>query len=443
MRRSGVILVLLALLAPPALAQGLRDQIGQLFIFGSGEDPLFLAGTADPDNPANVQVHGSHFIPSAVESNATVISFLTDAISTNIANIPISATSSGQTFSFEGGIPVATSTSPGPIFAERAQTLGRGRVLVGATINVFNFTSVRGVDLDNVKLNFTHANGDFPGCDALVGGDCTLYGIPDVENDFIALDLDLDIDVVARLFVLTFGLHDRVDIGVAVPVVTTSFKGTSAAQVVPFGPPANHFFGGTLSDPDLFASRVVEGSATGLGDIAARLKVAVSESQHSRFAILADARLATGNEADLLGAGDPAIRGLGILSAQFGNFSPHANVGYMYRAGDLQTDAFLSTVGFDHVLAPWATLAVDLVSELQVGDNKLTLPEPVELEAPFRRMIDPTSIPDERDDIVNGSLGFKFVTPSGVTLIANSIWALNQGGMRSAVVWTAGLEYNF
>jgi hypothetical protein len=158
MKRCVMILLAAMVVATPASAQGLREKIGDLFIFGSGEDPLFLGGTADPNNPASVQVHGSHFVPSAVESNGTLISFLTAAIGTNIANLPIGATSSGRTYRFVGGVPVATATSPGPIFAERAQTLGRGRVLVGATVNVFNFQTVRGVRLDNIGLNFTHVH---------------------------------------------------------------------------------------------------------------------------------------------------------------------------------------------------------------------------------------------------------------------------------------------
>jgi hypothetical protein len=444
MKRCVMILLAAMVVATPASAQGLREKIGDLFIFGSGEDPLFLGGTADPNNPASVQVHGSHFVPSAVESNGTLISFLTAAIGTNIANLPIGATSSGRTYRFVGGVPVATATSPGPIFAERAQTLGRGRVLVGATVNVFNFQTVRGVRLDNIGLNFTHANADFEGCDELLGDDCTQMGVPVLENDFIHLDLSLDLRVTAALFVLSYGLLDWMDIGVAIPVISTSMRGTSAAQVVPFGgDEATHFFGGTPSNPDLGASRFVEGSSSGLGDIAARLKIGFAQSDKAGFGILADARFATGSEEDFLGSGHTSIRGLGIVSGLFGNFSPHANVGYVYRSGDMQTDAVLATVGFDHAFASWATLAADLITELQVGDTKLTVPGTVSIDQPFDRTIEPTNIPNMRDDIVNGSIGFKFTTAPGLIVVTNALIPLNDGGLRPDVAWTLGLEYNF
>ena len=443
MKRCLLTLCILLAVAPPASAQGIRSLISELFIFGTGEDPLFLAGTA---GATSVQAHAGHFIPSAVENNGNLISFLTTAIGTNVSNIPLSSTSSGITFRFEGGVPVATSTSPGPIIAERAQTLGRGRVFIGANHSVLNFKSLRGVDLNNLRLNFTHANADFAGCDITFGDDCTKIGVPVLENEFIALDLSMDLNVRATTFVLTYGLLDFIDVGVAVPVISTSLSGTSNAQVVPFPynrTTAAHFFGGTESEPDLFAEKSVTGSASGLGDIATRLKIGFGSSSNARFAILGDARFATGDEEDLLGAGDFSFRGLGIVSAQFGNFSPHANVGYVYRKSELQNDAVLATAGFDHLLAPWAMIAVDLVSELQVGDNNLVLPQPLTIDEPFIRVIDPTTIPDVRDDIVNASVGMKFVTSSGLTIVANSIWPLNSGSLRPDVMWTAGLEYAF
>src|SRR2546422_194285 len=359
----------LALSTTALNAQGLRDKISELFIFTAGQDPLFLGGTAGSDSAT--ALHADHFIPSARAENGTLISFISNAISGNVANIPVSATSGGSTFRFEGGVPVH-------------------------------------------------------------------------ENDVIALRLALDIDMTVSSFFLSFGLLDRVDIGVVLPIVSTSLTGTSDAQIIPFGgTTAQHFFGGTPTNPQLSTSRFVQGSATGIGDIAARVKVSVTQSERTTFAILGDIRFPTGSEDDLLGSGHLAARGLGILSSRFGAFSPHANVGFLLRSGDLQNNAVLATVGFDHLMAPWATMAIDLVSELQVGESKLRLPGPVTYDAPFRRTIDVTNLPNERDDVINGSFGFKFTTGSGITLVANTLFPLNRGGLRPNVLWTAGLEYNF
>ena len=418
MRRWTSSLVGLVFVSTPLAAQGLRDQIAELFIFTAGKDPLFLGGTADPNNPANIQLHANHFIPAARAENGALISFIGNAISGNVANVPVSATSGGSTFRFEGGVPVRTSVSPGPVFAERAQTLGRGRVFVGVNVNRLHFETLRGVSLNDVQMTFTHENVTGPVCDSIVGASCTPYGVPTLENDVIAVRVALDLDMTVTSFFASFGLLDRVDIGVVLPIVSTSLRGTSDAEIIPFGgPTAAHFWGGTPSNPQLSTSRLVQGSATGMGDVAARIKI------H--------------------GSGHLAARGLAILSARFAAFSPHANIGFLYRSGDLQNNAVLATVGFDHLMAPWAALAVDLVSELQVGESKLRLPGTVTYDAPFRRTVEPTNIPNERDDQINGSFGFKFVTGSGIILVGNTVWPLNRGGLRPNVLWTAGLEYSF
>ncbi len=443
MLRLGLAVCLAMTIAPVAVAQSLRDKINELFIFGSGQDPLFLAGTADPNNPIAIQAHGSHFVPSAVESNGSLISFLTGALGANVSNIPISATSSGTTFRFEAGVPVPTSTSAGPIFAERGQTLGRGRVYVNVSVTGFDFQSLRGVDLNAIRLNFTHENVDFPGCDSIFGGDCSQYGLPVLENDVIELDLALDMQVRSIAFVLTYGLFDWVDLGVALPIITTSIRGSSVAQVVPFGgPTAAHFFAGTVDNPTLQASRFIEGSATGIGDIVTRAKFGISESRRTTIAILADARFPTGREQDFLGSGSFSFRGLGILSSQFGDFSPHVNMGYLYQSGDLANDAVLATIGFDQLLAHWATLAVDLLSEFEVGESSLVIPPDVQLETPFRRTISPSTIPNGRDDRINGSIGFKFLTGAGPIIVTNAMVPIS-GGLRPDIVFTASLEYTF
>ncbi len=444
MRSLAVALAMLLTLAPALAAQGLRDQLGQLFIFGDGTEPLFLSGSANPTNPAGIQAHGGHFIPSAVESNGSLIAFLTNAISSNVASIPVSSTSSGVTYRFEAGVPVATSVSPGPILGERGQTLGRGRMLVGASVNRFAFKSLRGVDLSAIRLTFTHENSNFPNCDQIFQDDCSRYGVPLFENDVIEFDLNLDLGVTTFLFVFGYGLTDRIDVGVALPIVSTSFRGHSQAQLVPFGPgQVNHFFGGTPENPLLTASRVVEASATGLGDLAVRLKVAVAEREGAVFSLLGDVRLPTGDEEDLLGSGERFVRVLGVVSSELGDFSPHLNLGYVMRGGDTFNDGVLATIGFTETPWPWMTMAVDLVTELQVGQSKLRVPDPVVIEAPYRRTIQTSSIPNRRDNLASGSFGFKFVTPVGLNVITNTMFPLNRGGLRTDVSWMLGVEYGF
>jgi hypothetical protein len=436
--------LLLAVLAAPLRAQALEDRINDLFIFGEGDEALFLGGSGAADNP-QIQVHGDHFVPSAVEGNATIISFLTNSIGSNVANVPVSASSGGETFRFEGATPVRTSISAGPIYAERAQTLGSGRLFMSLSRTGLHYETLRGVPLDALQLAFTHSNVDFPNCDAIFGGDCSAYGIPDFENEVIDFTLGLDVNVDVTAFALTYGVNDRIDLGVVLPVVKTSLRGTSTATIVPFGVdgPPPHFFAGTEDDPVLTASRFVEGSSSGLGDVSARVKVNLREASPVSLAILAEGRFPTGSEEDLRGSGAVALRGLGIVSARLGDFSPHANIGYQYRGRELDSDVFLLTAGFDQLLSSWATLAADLISEFPIGTSEIPVPEDAVLEEPFRRTIRTSSIPERRDDIINASLGLKLTIPRAVTFVANGAFPLNRGGMRPDVLWTVGAEYTF
>ncbi len=407
-------------------AQGLRARITQLFTFGDCGQPLCLDGSVNAENG-----HGNHFLPSAFAGNQTVISFILDAIGTNVSNIPLGATSSGATFTLVNGLPVKTSESAGPIFGERAQTLGRGRLVVGANMSAMSFASLRGTPLDALRFTFTHADVGRPG-----------LGDPGIENDLIELRTWLDISLVVASLYATYGITDRIDVGVAIPLVHTSVRGESQAQVVAFGPPV-HFFSGTSENPVLSASATASGSATGLGDLAVRAKVNLNRTPRARFAVLGEAHLPTGDEDDLLGAGAWAVRGLGVFSARLNDFSPHVNVGAVYRSGDVQNSAFIANLGFDQLLSQWATFAFDFLSEFQLGRSALAIPETVVYSFPTARTVEPTNIRDRRDDLMAVSVGAKLRMDSGATGILNMIVPIGQGGLRPKAVWTAGLEYNF
>jgi hypothetical protein len=432
---------LLVAIATPAEAQNLRQRISDLFIFGEGQEPLFLAGSGDPNNPMSLQVHGEHFIPASSAENASLIALIGDALGTSIGSIPIGSTSGSESFHFVGGVPVRSSTSAGPIFAERAQTLGTGHALVGISRTGFRFATLRGVDMHDLQLTFTHQNVDFPNCDTQFNGDCTKYGIPGVENDAMDFRLSMDLDVRVTSAYVTYGVTDRLDVGIVLPIVQADFRGESNAQIVPFGGTTSlHFFAGTPDNPVLTASRQSLGSSAGLGDVALRAKLNVRDAPEASVALLLDARFPTGSQDDLLGSGKFAGRALAIINSSFGDFSPHVNVGYLHHAGKLQNDAVLGTVGFDQRMAESFTLAADLVTELQVGDSKLQMPGIVTYDAPFRRTLNPTNIPGIRDDIVNGSFGFKIAPARRTIVVLNALFPLNRGGLRPNLVWTAGIE---
>ncbi len=409
----------------------LRERFQQLFSFGNCGQLLCLDGSVSAANG-----HGEHFLPDVAAGNSTIIGFLTDAIAVNASNIPLSASGSSETFKFVGGLPVKTSASFGPVFGERAQTLGRGRLVVGANLSGLNFNSLRGVPLDKLILNFTHQ--DVPGTGRPGLGD------PEKENDVIQVRLQLYVNLLVSTFFATYGFGDHTDLSIAVPLVHTSMQGRSEAQILPFGgPTAVHFFTGTPEQPGLSASAATFGSHTGIGDIALRIKRTLRRDERFGVSLMADARLPTGSEADLSGSGHLSLRGLLIASGRFGDFSPHLNAGYVWRGGSRRNDGLLLTAGFDQPLSGWATVAADLVSDWEIGKSALELPGTVSFLYPFIRTVEPTNLPEMRDHRVHGSLGFKFRTPGGPILVTNLLVPLRRGGLQSSFVWTLGLDLNF
>jgi hypothetical protein len=433
-RQLAWVLVLLCA-APPVAAQSthphLRDRISELFSFGNCGKPLCLDGSVSAANG-----HGDHFLPDVAGANAAILGFLTSAIAVNASNFPLSASSSGQTFKFVGGLPVKTSASLGPIFGERAQTLGKGRFVVGANLSGINFSSLRGVPLDELVLNFTHDDVPDTGRPGL--------GDPEKENDVLQVRLQMNVNLLVSTFFATYGVTDRLDVSVAVPLVHTSLQGRSEAQIIPFGgPTAVHFFTGTPDNPGLSANAATFGSATGMGDLAVRAKFGLRAGELFGLGVMADARLPTGSEEDLTGAGYFTLRGLALASARFGDFASHLNVGLVHRGGSVRNNGFLVTGGFDQPIASWATMAVDVLSEWELGSSGLQLPGTVTILYPFVRTVEPTNIPEIKDHRVNGSFGFKFRTPGGPLLVTNALVPLRRGGLQAGVVWTLGLDVNF
>jgi len=423
MHRFTTALVGLALIPSASLsAQTLRSKVSDLFRFGECGEALCLQ--------VNAAVHGLHYVPSASVASGAILDFFTRAIGLSVSSIPISSSSSGIAFSFGGGAPVQTSVSSGPIFAERSQTLGRNRMLVGGNVTAMSFKTFRGLPLDEMVFNFPHQNVGNP-----------TYGDPDFENDVIQVRAKLDLSLLVTTVFVNYGLLDNVDVAVAIPFVRTSLSGESFGEVLPFGATTPHFFG-TPGAQSLTATGSTEGSSVGVGDLAARVKIGLVQGDSSGFALFGDARLPTGDEEEFLGAGDWSMRALAIYSARHGGFSPHVNAGAVIRGGD-RNNGLLATVGFDQLISRAFTLAIDAIGEYQLSDNEVDIPEPVQITAPFARTVVPTNLPGAKDHLVHTAIGVRYSRPNGLAALVNALIPIKAGSLQPRVAWTAGLEFSF
>jgi hypothetical protein len=103
----------------------------------------------------------------------------------------------------------------GPILAERAETIGKDKFFFGIATQFFRFNSLDGMDLRRMPAVFQHQPTDNP-----------RFG-----NDFITTENFLDLQVGQYTGYFTYGLTDRIDLSVAVPLVSTTFNVTSKATI--------------------------------------------------------------------------------------------------------------------------------------------------------------------------------------------------------------------
>ncbi len=437
----------LLLAATPLAGQNLRSKFLDLFRFGDcgGQALLCLTNTSGQDAALT-------FSDALEGGNNLLIGFVADAIGLSVSSIPTPATSSASVVEFTPGGRITTrQLSSGPIYGERAPSLGPGKLLVSALLARMKFNELRGVPITDLSFNFRHV--DIPGTPGL--------GDPVQENNLLQVNMHLAVQTVAASFFATYGVNNWMDVGIAIPLVRTSLSGWSEAQIIPFGSGSVYSFGGPGDDPKLRETSFQEGSATGIGDIGLRMKLNFSQTGRLGVGFMGDLRLPTGSEANLLGLGAVAARGLGVASMEFGNFTPHVNLGYLFRgrADSLQNHTVLATLGFDHLLAAGITLAVDVLSEFELDRSALSVPPDIVYTEPFTRTVPATSIPGMRDNRIDATFGFKWAVPCtpswptfcathadkgrGVTLITSTVVPLNSGGLRPGMIWSVGAQYKF
>lgn len=417
-------IVALGILVPSEalLAQNVRQEIRNLLHFGQCTELLCLTLPGG---------HSTHFLQSATDVAEIVTAFLGNAITTSVGNIPLGSTSSGMTLAFTPTGPVATSQSTGPIFGERSQTLGRRGALVGMNVTGNAFQSIRGRSLSDLRTILTHVDV------APISG----LGDPPFERDSIQVRTDLSASAQVFVAFVGYGLSNRLDIGLAVPLVRVSVDGLSVGTIYNQPGTSTHLWERTNTTVDTARA---SSSASGIGDISLRAKFNLTQSQRGGTGMMFDVRVPTGREEDLLGSGSASVRAIFIASARFNELAPHVNLGYLYRAGERENSAVLGTFGFDALLRPTLTVAADLLGQWQTGASKIPLAAPVSfIDGGVLTSVQRTNIPDVRDNLLGASIGSKLTMGQEMTAVGNLLFPLANGGVKSTVVWTIGLERNF
>ena len=384
--------------------------------------------------------HSAHF-NSAFQSNFTQFNV---ALASQLTSLPLPSPASGLTYRFDQGTGtfVRSTQSFGPILTDRAETIGRGRFSFGYTYQFFSFDQLEGIDLSRVPSVFTH--DDFQ----LGGG----------RTDVVTTKNTIDASVAQWTGALTYGLTDRLDFSVAVPIVSTNLEVISAAtiqRVGTVGSPNVHFFadphapGGFGSEKTFSAG----GSASGIGDLIVRLKGNIIRGAGSGLSVGLDVRAPTGDERNLLGSGAAGVKPFMAASWTFKRISPRVNVAYQWNgssvlAGDPETgqkadlpDQVLYAFGADFGVSDRFSLTGDWLGRWAIDSPRVNV-----------HTFTPAGSPVGFDDIVfsrssysasSAAMGCKANVGGRVLIDFNLRFTVGSNGLSDRVTPLIGVEYGF
>jgi len=386
--------------------------------------------------------HAAHF-NSAFQSDFRLVNI---ALTSQLAGIPLPSPASGFTYKFDSatGTFVRSTSSFGPILTDRAETIGRGRIAFGFTSQFFSFDHLDGVSLTDIPAVFRH--------DAFETGG----GRSDVVSTSNTIRAGVDQFAGA----LTYGITDRVDVSLAVPLVRTHLSLLSNAQIYRLGTGTNvqvHYFrddlaiGGYGSTHQYF----IEGSASGIGDLLVRGKATLMREGSRALATGVDVRLPTGDEQNLLGAGAAGVRPFAAFSASYRAFSPHANVAYQWNgssvvAGDVHDnikaplpDLFTYAAGGDLSLNNRFSIIFDVLGQRVLDSPRLST---YTLNA--TGAAGSAALPDIRFSTgsywsADGAVGFKANVAAKVLVEFNLRFNIVDNGLTDRIAPLLGVEWAF
>ena len=332
---------------------------------------------------------------------------LTRALLSSVATLPVSSSSSGFSYRLnpELGTVERASETFGPSFVERALTAGAGQASFGFTLQYASFDSLDGNHLRTGEL-LTTANR-----------------FSDEADPFDVETLTLGITTKTATFFGNVGVSDRVDVGVAVPVVSLNVNGSRL----------NTYRGQTLLQARAAATTV------GLADIAVRSKVRLTNEGPAAVSAGVEARLPTGREEDLLGAGQMAMRFMGLASAESGPTSIHGN--FTLGLGGIGREiSYGGAVAF--AASPRMTVSGEVLARRIAGIQRITA---VSAPHPRLRGVETSRLMPVGEDQTSAFAvaGVKWNVSSTWLVHANVLMPLSDSGLTAKFTPTVAMDYSF
>ena len=352
-----------------------------------------------------------------------------------LSSFPLASASGGFTWTLDtaSGAFTRASNSFGPIDAERPLTLGRKRLNVGANFQHVTFDRLEDRSLrDGGIVSYLSA--------PLFDGNNQVS-----DHVFFANSIDLQVTSDTLNVFGTYGVTDRLDVGVAVPINRVDMHATLSSRV------GRTSTGLTNSAPSVTSTA---GTASGIGDVVIRAKYHMLKGSGVQMAEAVDVRLPTGDELNLLGIAGSQVKLTFIASSAVGALSPHVNVGYTISGSSAAGDDLSTYVipppeeinysgGADLAMGLRATIAGDVVGRVMRRVGTMTW-APKDFDGPKYQQYQQFDFTAGQDlHLLLGLVGLK-VNPFGnMLLTTNVLFPLLKNGLTDRLTWMAGVDYSF
>jgi hypothetical protein len=415
--------------------------------------PGGLVGVDNGGPLVATKFHEVHFQSSSINS----LSPINAEIGVQLSQVPLASPVSG--FIFANGV-MQEATSFGPVLADRAETLGRRRIFVGASYEYFDFDKADGVNLKSFGTVFTHELEPTI-CQSIPSTPC-LNGEPIYTNDIVATQNRIDIKVHQVTMVGTYGLSDKLDVSIALPIVDVRVGMTSNATIYNFEPPpVNHMFAPITDNPretyisPFNAILTNSDSATGIGDLRLRGKYVAwrDAKEKSAVAVGMDLRLPTGDAYKFLGSGTWGLRPFVIYSYS-ARVSPHASAGFegngnSVLAGDVTSqpvtkahlpDVFTYSAGADASVLHWLGLSADYIGTSLLNASRLETSTFTDFIGNNHQNITTFASTVNQSNI---SMGAKVRPMARLLITGNVLFRLNDAGLHFKPSPLIGVSYTF
>ena len=356
-------------------------------------------------------------------------------IATQVSQLPLATASAGAVVVYHAGVP-ETFNNLGPILTDRAQTVGKHRFYLGAAASQFVFTDVDGFSLKSLPFAF-EATAYQPGTTTVV------------SNTYTTEQTNLRFKIDQFLALATYGITNRVDMSVIVPVEYVSLGAATQHSTSYTVNSSNQLVLGPYSNPDSYSA----GTASGVGDITINGKGQIWSGERASFAVGMNLRVPNGDDRNLLGSGAWGMSPY-LVYSYLGKISPHAKLGFQWNTatelnnptgksggnktlpGGMQYD-----LGADWAMSRRVTLAADIL-----GSQFLNTPQLLEGTVTVSGVSTP--LPASGSGITsytinNASVGMKWNPYRNLVLSANGLIQVNNTGLRSRPTPLVGVSYKF